>query len=56
MRRFPKLEIEKRCLIERRFREAARQSYFERLKNDPEAKARILEEGRSTADEAGKEV
>lgn len=44
MKRFPKIEQERTCMIERRAREAARNSYYNRLINDPEAKKRILAE------------
>ena len=50
MERFPKLETERRCNLERMAREAARQSYFNRLKNDSKAEAGIL-----AADGTGKD-
>lgn len=43
MRRFPKLEIEQRCQLERDFRQRARISYKQRLINECEAKKAILE-------------
>lgn len=52
MERFPKLETEKRCNLERMAREQARQSYFKRLKDDSKAEAGILAEhgaGKDTA-------
>lgn len=56
MSRFPKLESERRCLIERRTREQARQSYYNRLINDPEAAQRILAKDREGTDQAGSQV
>jgi hypothetical protein len=49
MERFPKLEMEKRCNLERMARQQARNSYFERLKNDTKAAADILEKGGADA-------
>ena len=43
MRRFPKLEIESRCQLERDFRQRARISYKQRLINECEGAKAILE-------------
>jgi hypothetical protein len=53
MERFPKLEMERRCNLERMAREAARKSYFERLKNDTKAAKELLEEGGADAASGG---
>jgi len=45
MARYPKLENERKCELERRLRNAARQSYFEKLKNERAGKAIILGNG-----------
>jgi hypothetical protein len=41
--KYPKLDKERACLTEKRFREAARQCYREKLIRDLQAKEGILE-------------
>ena len=43
MTRFPKLTMERTCAMEKRMREAARNSYRQTLINECEAKTAILE-------------
>ncbi len=50
MARYPKLENERTCAIEKRMRDMARQSMFERLKNERAGQDSILD--RSGADAA----
>lgn len=50
MERYPKLENERRCALEKRFRDMARQSMFDRLKNERAGTHSILD--RSGADAA----
>ena len=48
--RFPKIEMERRCATEKRMREAARNSYRQKLINEFQTKAAILESVDAAAD------
>jgi hypothetical protein len=45
MARYPKLENERKCALERNLRNAARQSYLQKLINERAREASILERG-----------
>jgi hypothetical protein len=47
MRRFPKLEIESRCITEKEFRQRARESYKQRLIDELTATKNISQANRS---------
>lgn len=55
MERFPKIEKERTCRMEKEMRDKARQSYYDRL-YEQYSKESILEEERSNNAESGKEV
>ena len=47
MMKYPKLEIERRCLIEKKMRDLCREEYKNKLMNELKAEAAILEQERS---------
>ena len=56
MIRFPKLEKERTCRMERTMRNAARESYYKRLLSEQQAKVTVLANVGEAAADSRKEV
>jgi hypothetical protein len=56
MERFPKLDKERNCRMEREMRNQARESYYQKLLNEANRAKGILEAGNEDAAKTSKEV